>query len=376
MVKNQKRIEQIAGISVIVAIVIGCGFVLKPFILPILWAAILCFATWPLYELLLKWFKGRKNLAAGLMTIMLLLVLFIPFFIVGLTFTENIQSAIEWINIQEKKSLQAYDSNTVDLKADSKITFVESLRTPPGWVNKIPWIGNKISKSWTDAAKDTEPVVKWLQPRLQSAGVWMLQHSLDVARGVFHLAMSVLIAFFFYRDGEGLVKRFRKGFQQISGDYAQHLIDVAQTTIRSVVYGVIGTALAQGLVAWVGFRIASVPTPVLLAVFTFFLSFIPFGPPIVWIGASIWIFANGHTGWGIFMLLYGFFGISSIDNLIKPLIISRGSKLSFIVMFIGVLGGVATFGFIGVFIGPTLLAVGFSLANEILIQHKPDALLK
>jgi predicted PurR-regulated permease PerM len=137
-----------------------------------------------------------------------------------------------------------------------------------------------------------------------------------------------------------------------------------------VVYGVIGTALAQGIVAGIGFAIAGAPAPMLLALLTFFLSFLPFGPPIVWIGASIWLFAMGKTGWGIFMVLYGLLVISVVDNFIKPIIISRGSKLSFIVMFIGVLGGVTAFGFIGIFIGPTLLAVGFSLAHEILEQRR------
>jgi predicted PurR-regulated permease PerM len=123
-------------------------------------------------------------------------------------------------------------------------------------------------------------------------------------------------------------------------------------------------------VAGIGFAIAGTPAPMLLALLTFFLSFIPFGPPIVWIGASIWLFAMGKIGWGIFMVVYGLFVISLVDNVIKPLIISRGAKLSFIVMFIGVLGGVTAFGFIGIFIGPTLLAVGFSLAHEILEQRR------
>jgi predicted PurR-regulated permease PerM len=209
-----------------------------------------------------------------------------------------------------------------------------------------------------------------LKPRFQDAGVWLLQHSLDVARGVFDLAMSVLIAFFLYRDGAGVVKQLREGFQRISGDYAQHLMDVVKTTVQSVVYGMIGTALAQGIVAWIGFTIAGVPSPIILAMFTFFLSFIPAGPVIVWIGASIWLFAGGQIGWGIFMTIYGILVISSIDNIIKPYIISRGSKLSFIVMFIGVLGGIGTFGLIGVFLGPTLLAVGYSLTHEILIQRR------
>jgi predicted PurR-regulated permease PerM len=348
MVKNQKRIEQIAGIALIGSIVIGCGFVLRPFLSAILWAAILCFATWPLHELFLRWLPGRRNLTAGLMTAVLSLVLIIPFVIVGVTFTDSVREGMAWLDIQKE----------------------EGLIPPPAWVERIPWVGERISKSWSDLAADPAPVISRWKPRLQAAGLWLLRHSLDLAQGVLQLVLSVLIAFFLYRDGEGLVARLREGFQQISGDYGQYLMDVVKTTVRSVVYGVIGTALAQGIVAAIGFTIAGVPSPMLLALFTFFLSFVPFGPPIVWVGATIWLVAQGRIGWGVFMAIYGLLCISSVDNLVKPYIISRGSKLSFIVMFIGVLGGVATFGFIGIFLGPTLLAVGFSLAQEVLGQRR------
>jgi predicted PurR-regulated permease PerM len=347
MVRNQQRIEQIAGLALIGAIIVGCGLVLWPFALSILWAAILCFATWPLHELLLKWLKGRRNLAAVLMTIVLLLVLFIPFFVVGLTFTDSIHSAMEWLNSHRQAALPP----------------------PPEWVGHIPLLGDRISEYWTRLAANAEPALKWLEPWFQDAGVWLLRHSLDFAKGVFYLAMSMLIAFFLYRDGEGIVARLSEGVEQISGDYAQHLMDVVKTTVQSVVYGVIGTALAQGVVAGIGFAIAGVPSPMLLALFTFFLSFIS-APALVWIGASVWLFTSGQTGWGIFMIIYGLLAISSIDNFIKPYIISRGAKLPFIVMFIGAIGGIVAFGFIGVFLGPTLLTVGYSLTKEILSHHR------
>lgn len=351
MIKNQDKIEQIAGIALIAAIIVGCVFVLRPFLSAILWAAILCFATWPLHELFLRGLRGRRNLAAGLMTAVLCLVLIIPFVVVGLTFTDSVRSGLAWLDTQKE----------------------EGLTPPPAWVERIPLVGQRISSSWSELADDPGPVISRWKPRFQAAGLWLLRHSLDLAQGVLQLVFSVLIAFFLYRDGEGFVARLREGFQRISGDQGRQLMDVAKTTVRSVVYGVIGTALAQGIVAGIGFVIAGVPSPMLLALFTFLLSFLPFGPPIIWIGASIWLLAEGSTGWGIFMIAYGLLGISSVDNVVKPYIISRGSKLPFIVMFIGVLGGVATFGFIGIFLGPTLLAVGFSLMQEIIGRRRGRA---
>jgi len=347
MIKNQQRIEQIAGLILIGAIVVGCLLVLRPFALAILWAAIMCFVTWPLRELLLKWFRGRRNLTAAMMTVVLLLVLFIPFLFIGLTFTDSIRSGLQWLE-----------------------THKDTAFLPPAWVERIPFAGAKISDYWSHLAEDASPALSRLKPWFQEAGLWLLKHSLDLAQGVFTLAMSVLIAFFLYRDGEGIIANLRGAFQRISGDYAQRLMEVVKTTVQSVVYGTIGTALAQGIAAGIGFAIAGVPSPMLLATFTFILGFIPFGPPIIWIIASVWLFAEGHTGCGVFMVIYGILCISGIDNFVKPYLISRGSKLSFIVTFIGVLGGIATFGFIGVFLGPTLLAVGYSLAHEILTNRR------
>ncbi len=351
MLKNQQRIEQIAGGILIAVIIIGCLLVLRLFVLAILWAAILCFVTWPLRELFLKWFRGRRGLTAFLMTLLLLLVLFVPFLAVGLTFTDNIRSALNWLETQKETGFLP----------------------PPPWVDRIPIVGDKISSFWTDLSQNAGPALEKLKPLFQSAGLWLIKHSLDFAQGIFNLAMSVLIAFFLYRDGEGVVSGLNEIFQRISGDYAQKLMDVVKTTVRSVVYGTIGTAMAQGIAAAVGFAIAGLPSPILLGTFTFILGFIPMGPPVIWIIASIWLFAESHPGWGVFMVLYGIFCISGIDNIIRPYLISRGSKLSFILTFIGVLGGIATFGFIGVFIGPTILAAGYSLAHEILIQQKPAA---
>jgi predicted PurR-regulated permease PerM len=152
--------------------------------------------------------------------------------------------------------------------------------------------------------------------------------------------------------------------ERLAGIHAENMLVIIDNTVRGVTYGLLGTALAQGFVATIGFAIAGVPAVMLLGVATFLLSLIPIGPPLIWGGAAIWLFNQGDTGWGIFMLLWGFFLISSVDNIIKPLLISRGSSLPFLLVMLGVMGGVLAFGFVGIFIGPTLLAVGFSLVRK------------
>jgi predicted PurR-regulated permease PerM len=142
------------------------------------------------------------------------------------------------------------------------------------------------------------------------------------------------------------------------------LLNVAGSTTKSVVYGIIGTAIAQAAMAAIGFWIAGVPGALLLGFLTFVLSLVPGGPPFVWVPVTIWLLYTDQPGWALFMAIWGFISISGIDNIIRPYLISRESRLPLLLVFLGVIGGVLAFGFIGIFLGPTLLALGFTLLME------------
>jgi len=175
--------------------------------------------------------------------------------------------------------------------------------------------------------------------------------------------LATFIGFFFFRDGDALMASIRSAFEHLAGGLADELLATIQNTVTGVVHGIFGTALAQALVAILGFYIAGVPGVLLLGIGTFFLSLVPVGPPLLWGGAAVWLFSQGQTGWAIFMVLYGLLVISSIDNFVKPFLISRSSNLPLLLIVLGVFGGVIAFGFIGVFIGPPVLAVGFTLVQ-------------
>ena len=152
--------------------------------------------------------------------------------------------------------------------------------------------------------------------------------------------------------------------RHIAGERGTHLLTVAGKTVRGVVYGILGTALTQAVLAGIGFFIAGVPGAALLALLTFFRLHHPLlGTVLTWGPAAVWLFHQGFTGWGIFMLVWGL-GVANVDNIVKPWLISQGSDMPFLLIFFGVLGGALTFGFIGVFLGPTLLAVGYRLVAE------------
>ena len=331
-----------AAIAAAALLTAGCLMVLRPFVSAILWAAILTYTTWPLLLRIERWMKGRRTLAAVTMTLLIAVVLVLPFVVAGITLAGNVSRLEDFFRV-----LQG------GLPADA-----------PTWIRNLPWVGPSAERVWPGIAKDTG----WLSEELKSVGLasgkWALQHSLDFGKGVLQLALSVVIVFVFYRDGERMTARIASGAQRIAGDVSQHLLSVVGNTVRSVVYGIIGTALAQGIAAAFGFWAAGVPSPFLLGLLTFLLALVPGGPPFVWVPATLWLFHTGHAGWGVFLAVWGTLIISGVDHFIRPYLISRGSNLPFVVVLLGAIGGVLTFGFIGLFLGPVLLAVGYALMRE------------
>jgi predicted PurR-regulated permease PerM len=342
VLKMTSRIETVAAVVAVALLSVGCLAVLRPFVSAILWAAVLTYTTWPVLLRLDGWMGGRRTYAALVMTTLIALVMVLPFVVAGVTLAENV-SRLEGLF----KFLQG--------------GFPVS---PPDWVSELPWVGVAAEKAWPQFVQNAGWVSEAMRTAGMNAGKWLLAHSLDFGKGILQLTLSVVIVFVFYRDGERVADRLAAGAHRIAGDVSLRLIEVAGSTVRSVVYGIIGTALAQAIMAAFGFWLAGVPSPFLWGLLTFLMALIPGGPPCVWVPATLWLFGVDRVGWGVFLAGWGFFAISGIDNVIRPYLISRGSKLPFVVVLLGVIGGMMTFGFIGLFLGPVLLAVGYSLARE------------
>jgi predicted PurR-regulated permease PerM len=258
----------------------------------------------------------------------------------------------------------AMADNVAELGTAASALLKEGLPDAPSWLANLPLVGHSLNTYWQQFAHDGQRLMEELTKLAQPAQNVALTAGRVVGKGVLDIAMSVFLAFFFFLHGESLAARLRIALAHLAGERAAYLLGIARGTVTGVIYGVLGTALAQGVLAAIGFAIAGVPGAVLLGGATFFLSVIPVGPPLVWVGAAIWLFQQGQPGWAAFVAAWGFFLVSMVDNVIKPLIISRGSSLPFAIVFLGVLGGVLAFGVIGAFLGPTFLAVGYRLANE------------
>jgi predicted PurR-regulated permease PerM len=279
------------------------------------------------------------------------LILLLPFLIVGLTLADNVR----------------------ELSAATRQWVQGGPPGPPAWLAKFGALGTHVETYWREMLKDTAKLWAEAQRFIEPVSSWLLKAGLVLGGGLIELALSVFIAFFLFRDGVAAAQRLSAAVERIGGERGGHLLTVAGKTVRGVVYGILGTALAQAVAAGIGFLIAGVPGAALLALLTFFSSVVPaVGTALVWLPAAIWLFSQGSTGWGIFMLIWGV-GVANIDNVVKPWLISQGSDMPFILIFFGVLGGALTFGFIGVFLGPTLLAVGFRLVEEWSASARPPA---
>jgi predicted PurR-regulated permease PerM len=244
---------------------------------------------------------------------------------------------------------------------------------PPAWLAGVPYVGQQLDDYWHRLAASRDELLGLLRRFAEPARAFLVALGRVLGEGILQVSLAIFIGFFLYRDGEPLIAAIRAVATRLAGSLADGMLGTINNTVVGVMYGIVGTALAQGVVAAIGLWVAGVPSPLLLGAATFLLSPVPIGPPLVWGGAAIWLFTRDEIAWGVFMLAWGLLVVSSIDNVVKPLLISRGAAMPFVLVLLGVFGGVIAFGFIGIFLGPTLLAVGYSLTQRWIDRAAPVA---
>jgi predicted PurR-regulated permease PerM len=342
MIPLGKPIERILGIGALLLLSIGCAIVLWPFLSALLWAAVICYSTWPIYTWFERTLGGHRGLAAALMTLSVALVLVAPFAIMVATLADSIGSLIT---------------------AATRV-LDQGPPAPPHWVAGLPVVGESLAVYWERLANNAPAFMIELKKLSGPATDIAVASGAVLGVGLLKLGLSVFIAFFFYRHGRQMAAYVRESAERIAGPRARRLLTVVGVTVQGVVYGLIGTALIQALLAGIGFWIAGVPQALLLGFLTFVLSFVPAGPPLVWGSVALWLFVQGAVWWGIFVAAWGLLLVSSIDNVLRPYLLTKSNSLPVVLGLFGFLGGILAFGFIGVFLGPTLLAVGYSLFLE------------
>jgi predicted PurR-regulated permease PerM len=338
---TERSLRQFVQLAAIGIVVVGCYQVLLPFIPAILFAVVVCISTWPLYERLRRVLRGKSTLAALAMVLLLMVLVIVPSALLAVRLTDNVTTIVE----------------------AARTLLNRGPITAPVWLSEIPIVGTQLDAYWQALAGGREEAVTLIHRLLEPAKDFLLFAGKTIGRSLLQMTFAVFIGFFFFRDGDALVGTLRIGLEKFAGPVGADMLRSIQRTVAGVVNGIFGTALAQALVAWIGFIVAGVPGAFLLGVATFFLSMVPFGPPLIWGCATFWLFNQGNTAWAIFMALWGVLAIGSIDNFVKPYLISQGSRLPLLLIVLGAFGGVSAFGFIGIFIGPPLLALGLTLVR-------------
>lgn len=335
-------VERLLSGLLLAGIAVGCIMVLQPFLSAVLWAGILVFTTWPVF----KWLRARLRIgsgwSAGLMVLLTTVLIVLP---LGLA----APAGADDVNLLRRSFEDALSAG---------------LPNAPLWLPGVPVVGPTLAEYWNAWAADLSVMVSFFKPYFGMVAESGLTLLLGIAGGLAQFLIALLIAYFFWASGDALAAYLNRIAHRIAGDNASRLITVTGATVRGVVYGILGTAIVQGILTAFGLWLAGVPRPLLFGGVAGLLSVLPIGAPVVWIPAALWLLGTGKTGWGIFMAVYGALAISGSDNVIRPYFIARGAQLPFLLTILGVLGGALAFGLLGIFLGPVLLGVGFTLVNE------------
>ena len=316
--------------------------VLKYFIVPVLWAAIIAYMTWPCYQWIYRKCGSRATLSATLMISLIILLIGIP-----LTFG---------IFMLQHEGRSLY----YELQ---KQVFSGHLNVPD-FIRQLPFIGKEITRTLHDINTDPNSIVQtvsiWIQSHL-NYGRFVLN---EIGKNIIKLCFAVMSLFFFYRDGQTILNQVSKALEMVIGPRIHHYLDTISETTRAVVYGVGLTAVAQAVLAGLSYLVAGVPNPMVLTIVTFLLALIPFGTPLAYGSVALWLFSQGQTVEAIGVMAWGVCIVSTSDNVIRPLVISGATQIPFLLIMFGVLGGIASFGLVGLFIGPVILAVLLAIWRE------------
>lgn len=322
---------------------------LRWFVVPVVWALILAYVTWPAYSRLRRALRGAATTSALLMTVLLTAAFVLP---------------LLWlIALLQGEFVLAYQAVSVYLN--------EGSHQLPHALKDIPWLGERLQQIIDQIAGDPT-MLRTEALRLAQTWFGELANLVGgVGRNAAKMGLAVLTVLFVYRDGDSLLSQVRRVMQRFVGPRAHGYLDAIGATTKAVLYGLVLTALAQGTLAGLGYWAAGLNAPVLLGAFTALIALIPFGTPFVWGSLGVWLLVTGHTLEGIGLLLWGALVVSWVDNLIRPLVISSASQIPFLLVMFGVLGGLAAFGLVGMFVGPVIVAVLMAVWREWLEEQAP-----
>jgi predicted PurR-regulated permease PerM len=340
MAQPQRELTGILlGVIFLGALIVASFWILRPFIAAAIWATMIVVATWPV----MLWFQARlwrrRSLAVVAMTLILVLVFVVPLTLAIATIVMNADEIVDRL-----KSIAGF-----------------RMPSPPDWVTNLPFVGAKVIVAWEQvAASGIEGLLARVIPYAGDVTKWLVAEAGNVGFLFVQFLLTLVLAALMYASGEGAALAVERFGRRLAGERGENAVQLAGQAIRSVALGVIVTAVVQAALGGIGLSIAGVLFAGLLTAVMLLLCIAQVGPSPVLVPAVIWLYWSGEAAWGTFLLVWSLI-VVTIDNFLRPMLIKRGADLPLLLIFAGVIGGLLAFGLVGIFVGPVVLAVAYTL---------------
>ncbi len=327
------------GVLFIFGLIAACFWILKPFLPAFMWATMIVVATWSLMLSVQARLWNQRWMAVTIMMSGLVLAFVIPF----------------WLAI-----------STLAQHAEEISTWVQSLRTAqlptlPAWIERLPYAGSRISAAWNDiAVNGPSAVTAKIEPYARGIAKWFVAQVGGFGVMALQFLLSLIVSAVMYSYGESAGAGVRLFFRRLAGARGEEVVDLSVQAIRGVAFGIVVTALVQSVMGGLGLALVGIPFAGLLTALMFVLAIAQIGAAPVLFCAVAWMYWAGDTGWATALLVWAIF-VSSMDNVLRPILIQRGGRLPLLLVFAGVIGGLVAFGLVGIFVGPLILAVSYRL---------------
>ena len=343
----------VLAVLIIGGLIAASLWIVRPFLAATIWATMIAVTTWPVLRTLQRRLWGKRWLAATVMTAALLLIFVIPLSAAIGTIVANAGEIVDWAN------------RFSDVK----------LPQPPEFVEKIPIVGEKTANLWREYAdKGSEELVEIVRPYASRTASWFVAEVGNFGLVALQFLLTVVISAILYMIGEDAARWVRRFGRRLAGERGEQVVRLAGLAIRGVALGVVVTAFVQSVLGGIGLAIAGVPFAAVLTALMFMLALAKIGAVPVLLGGLAWLWWKDETGWFVALLIWTIV-VGSLDNILRPVLIKRGADLPLLLIFAGVIGGLFAFGLLGLFVGPVLLAVGYTLLDAWVAEAPDDEVI-
>jgi predicted PurR-regulated permease PerM len=329
------------GVLFIGALILTSAWILRPFVAGFIWAAMITVSTWSLMLRVERGFGGRRAPAVAVMTVIMLVVFLVPVWLAISIIADNAGQVTDWVRGLSGRAVP----------------------DPPAWLGSIPLVGERAVATWEQAQASGFPaLVARIEPYAQDLSRWLLAEVGTFGLLLVQFLLIVILSAVFYAGGEAWGAWMRAFGRRLADERGEQAVVLAGQAIRGVALGVVVTAVIQAALGGIGLAVAGVPFPLLLTAVMLGLCIAQLGPIWILIPSTIWLFATDQTGWGVFLLVWSLL-VGFMDNFLRPVLIRRGVQLPLLLIIVGVIGGLLAFGLVGLFIGPVVLAVTYTLVD-------------